>query len=78
MQKNKLTAEMLLEQAQKEMQKQELKQRAKVIDAEVMDAFRRIAAAKQKKKGLSKKERDSAWKSLRDRESLLKLLDSQK
>ncbi len=78
MQKNKRTAEMLLVKAQKEMQKQELKQRAKVIDAEVVDAFRKITAAKQKKKGLTKKEKDSAWKSLRDRESILKLLDTQK
>eukprot|EP00794_Sanderia_malayensis_P016861 gene16861-18563_t len=78
MQKNKCTAEALLVKAQKEMQKQELKQRAKVIDAEVMDAFRRITAAKQKKKSISKKEKDNALKSLRDRESILKLLDSQK
>ena len=77
-QKNKRSAEALLEKAQKEMQKQELRQRAKVIDAEVMECFRKVTAAKQKKRNLTKKERDMAWKSLRDRESILKRLDNQK
>jgi len=77
-QKNKRSAEALLEKAQKEMQKQELRQRAKVIDAEVMECFRKVTAAKQKKRNLTKKERDMAWKALRDRESILKLLDNQK
>ena len=78
MQKNKRAAISLLDKAKKEMQKQELKQRAKVIDAEVMDSFRKVMAAKQKKRSLTKKERDVAWKALRDRESILKLLDTQK
>ena len=78
MQKNKRAAETLLEKAQKEMKRQELKQRAKVVDAEVMDSFRKVTAAKQKKRNLTKKEKDIAWKALRDRESILKLLDSQK
>ena len=78
MQKNKRAAETLLEKAQKEMKRQELKQRAKVVDAEVMDSFRKVTAAKQKKRNLTKKEKDTAWKALRDRESILKLLDSQK
>eukprot|EP00112_Aurelia_sp_Birch-Aquarium-sp1_P015800 Seg353.5 transcript_id=Seg353.5/GoldUCD/mRNA.D3Y31 product="Transcriptional adapter 3-A" protein_id=Seg353.5/GoldUCD/D3Y31 len=78
MQKNKRAAETLLDKAQKEMQRQELKQRAKVVDAEVMDSFRKVTAAKQKKRNLTKKEKDTAWKALRDRESILKLLDSQK
>ena len=76
--KNKRAAEALLEKAQKEMKRQELKQRAKVVDAEVMDSFRKVTAAKQKKRNLTKKEKDTAWKALRDRESILKLLDSQK
>lgn len=77
-QKNKQAAESLLEKAKKEMQKQELRQRAKVADAEVMDCFRKVTAAKQKKRNLTKKEKDLAWKVLRDRESILKLLDNQR
>ncbi|MGH0126464.1 UNVERIFIED_CONTAM: hypothetical protein FKN15_028311 [Acipenser sinensis] len=42
---------------------------------EVMDAFRKIMAARQKKRTPTKKEKDQAWKALKERESILKLLD---
>lgn len=38
--------------------------------------FRRNAAAKLKKKQLKKKEKDHAWKMLKEREQLLKRLES--
>lgn len=40
-----------------------------------MEAFRRIMAAKQKKRSPTKKEREQAQKALKDREVLLQQLD---
>lgn len=57
------------------MRKQELRQRVRVSDNEVMEAFRRIMTARQKKRTPTKKEKDQAWKALKERESILKLLD---
>lgn len=61
--------------AKEEMGKQELRQRVRVSDNEVMEGFRRIMAARQKKRTPTKKEKDQAWKSLKERDSILKLLD---
>ena len=41
-----------------------------------IDYYRRIMAAKQKKRSPTKKERDAAAKALRDRETLIKQLDA--
>lgn len=57
------------------MRKQELRQRVRVSDNEVMEGFRRIMAARQKKRMPTKKEKDQAWKALKERDSILKLLD---
>ncbi|KAH0630324.1 hypothetical protein JD844_013254 [Phrynosoma platyrhinos] len=65
----------LLRLAKEEMHRQELRQRVRMADNEVMDAFRKIMAARQKKRTPTKKEKDQAWKSLKERESILKLLD---
>lgn len=45
--------------------------------AQVREAYQAVAAARQRKKSPSKKERDAAWKALKDRDSIIKLLDSQ-
>ena len=41
-----------------------------------MEAFRKIQAARLKKKGLTKKEKDGAAKILKERESLVKQLEA--
>lgn len=61
--------------AREEMRKQELRQCVRVADNEVMEAFRRIMAARQKKRTPTKKEKDQAWKALKERERILKQLD---
>lgn len=61
--------------AKEEVSRQELRQRVRMADNEVMDAFRKIMAARQKKRTPTKKEKDQAWKTLKERESILKLLD---
>uniref|UniRef100_A0A8D0GLV3 Transcriptional adaptor 3 n=1 Tax=Sphenodon punctatus TaxID=8508 RepID=A0A8D0GLV3_SPHPU len=65
----------LLRLAKDELHRQELRQRVRMADNEVMDSFRKIMAARQKKRTPTKKEKDQAWKSLKERESILKLLD---
>ncbi|XP_051967736.1 transcriptional adapter 3-like [Xyrauchen texanus] len=72
---NRARKQELLKLAREEMQKQELCHRVRVADNEVMEAFRRIMAARQKKRTPTKKEKDQAWKALKERESILKLLD---
>ena len=41
-----------------------------------MEAFRKIQAAKQKKKAPTKKERDAALKALKEREVIVKQLEA--
>ncbi|MEQ2204704.1 transcriptional adaptor 3 [Xenoophorus captivus] len=72
---NRARKQELLRLAKEEMRKQELRQRVRVADNEVMEGFRRIMAARQKKRTPTKKEKDQAWKALKERESILKLLD---
>lgn len=43
---------------------------------QVLENYRKIVSAKQKRKPLSKSERDAAWKAVRDREVVVKNLDA--
>ncbi|XP_066553737.1 transcriptional adapter 3 isoform X2 [Amia ocellicauda] len=72
---NRARKQDLLRLAREETSRQELRQRVRVSDNEVMEAFRRIMAARQKKRTPTKKEKEQAWRALRERESILKLLD---
>ncbi|KAG8435998.1 hypothetical protein GDO86_007189 [Hymenochirus boettgeri] len=72
---NRTKKQELLRLGKEEMSRQELRQRVRMADNEVMDAFRKIMAARQKKRAPTKKEKDQAWKALKERESILKLLD---
>ena len=40
-----------------------------------MEAYRKIQASRQKKKTPTKKEKDAAWKALKERESIVKQLE---
>nr|XP_006631132.1 PREDICTED: transcriptional adapter 3 [Lepisosteus oculatus]XP_015203603.1 PREDICTED: transcriptional adapter 3 [Lepisosteus oculatus] len=72
---NRAKKQELLRLAREETRRQELRQRVRVSDNEVMEAFRRIMAARQKKRTPTKKEKEQAWRALRERESILRLLD---
>lgn len=74
MAKNRQQKMELLKLTQEEIKKQELKHRAQVADAEVMEWFRKMMAGKQKRKSPSKKEKEAAWKALREREAILRVL----
>lgn len=71
---NLQTKRRLLKLAKEEMVKQELRRKLQAADAEVMDAYRRITAARQKKKTPTKKEKEQAYKALREREGIIKTL----
>lgn len=62
----------LLRRARESLAQQELNRRLRVADHELLEAWRRLAQARQRKKTPSKKDRDMAAKALRDRQALLK------
>jgi len=64
----------LVKSGREEMARQEIRNRLAEADKEVCEAYKRIASARSKKKSPSKKDKDSAWKSLKDREAILKQL----
>jgi transcriptional adapter 3 len=47
-----------------------------LLNSQVKESYSRISAARVKKRALTKKEKDAAWKSIKDREIILKQLES--
>ena len=74
---NKHTINKLITRAKAETKKQEVRQKARVLDSEVVDIFRRFSALKMKKKGFSRKDRELAWKTIRERESIWKMVENE-
>merc|ERR1711976_1092265 len=66
----------LLKAAKEEMARQEVRNKLQAADNEVMEAYRKISQARAKKKPPTKKERDQAWKALKERDIILKQLES--
>jgi len=62
--------------ARVEMARQEIRTKLEEADSEVKESYSRISAARVKKRALTKKEKDAAWKSIKDREIILKQLES--
>ena len=60
--------------AQEEMKRQELRHRGQLADAEVMESFRKLLACKQKRKSPTKKEKEMAYKALKEREAIFRVL----
>ena len=75
-QHNQLQLRRLMKSAREEMARQEIRERLVEADKEVCEAYKRIALSRSKKKSPSKKEKDVAWKALKDRETILKQLES--
>ena len=67
----------LLESAQTEMRKQELRHRVQSADAEVLEWFRKFSSYKQNKKSPTKREREMASNALKERETILRVLNSE-
>ena len=58
------------------MARQEVRNKLQQADNEVMEAYRKISQARSKKKPPTKKEREQAWKALKERDIILKQLES--
>jgi len=67
----------LLTLARESLVRHDLKKKLRDADHKVIEAYRTIAAARQKKKTPSKKDKDAAWKYLKDREGIVRQLDLQ-
>jgi len=65
----------LVKAAREEMARQEVRNRLAEADREVCEAYKKIAASRSKKKSPSKKEKEVAWKAIKDREAILKQLE---
>merc|ERR1712045_482003 len=66
----------LTKAAKEEMARQELRNKLSHADQDVMEAYKKISTARSKKKPPTKKEREQAWKALKEREIILKQLES--
>jgi len=75
-QHNQAQLRRLVKSAREEMARQEIRNRLTEADKEVCEAWKRIALARSKKKSPSKKEKDVAWKALKDREAIIKQLET--
>ncbi|KAJ8299188.1 hypothetical protein KUTeg_023248, partial [Tegillarca granosa] len=74
-QHNIVVVKNLLERAKEEMKKQDLRKKLAAVDAEVLEAYRRVQLSRQKKKPPTKKERDSVFKALKEREALVRQIE---
>ncbi|ELT93657.1 hypothetical protein CAPTEDRAFT_174003 [Capitella teleta] len=75
-QHNLMVTKRLYKMAKEEMQRQELRKKMATADADVMDAYRRLQAIKQKKRTPTKKEKEMAIRALKEREALVKALEN--
>ena len=71
-----ITEKSLFQAAKEEMARQEIRNKLQQADNEVMEAYRKISQARSKKKPPTKKEREQAWKALKERDIILKQLES--
>ncbi|XP_012269456.2 transcriptional adapter 3-B [Athalia rosae] len=65
----------LLHLAEEESKRQALKRKISVADSDVVEHYKKLILAKQRKVCLTKKEQDKAWSCLRERENLLEQLN---
>ncbi|XP_012231198.1 transcriptional adapter 3-B [Linepithema humile] len=68
----------LLNLAQDESKRQALKRKISVADNEVIEHYKKLTLAKQRKVPLTRKDQEKAWTCLRERENLLEQLNSTK
>lgn len=65
----------LMNLAQEETKRQGLKRKVDIVDAEVVEHYKKLILSKQKKVPLTKKEQEKAWSCLKERETLLQQLN---
>ncbi|KAG5336635.1 TAD3B protein, partial [Acromyrmex charruanus] len=65
----------LLNQAQEESKRQALKRKINIADNDVIEHYKKLTLAKQRKVPLTRKDHEKAWACLRERENLLEQLN---
>jgi transcriptional adapter 3 len=66
----------ILSAAKLDLARQEIQSNLTEADEEVIDAYKKLMHAKSKKKAMTKKEKDACLKALKQRDALVKQLDS--
>ncbi|XP_033112773.1 transcriptional adapter 3-A-like isoform X2 [Anneissia japonica] len=74
--RNQTQKQRLYKLAKDQIKRQELRQKMRGADNEVLECFRRLMAARQKKRSPTKKERDQAARALRDRDAAVRQLEA--
>ncbi|KAI0237724.1 Transcriptional adapter 3-B [Lamellibrachia satsuma] len=75
-QHNQAVNKKLLKLATQAMHRQDVRRKMAAADAEVMEAFRRIQTARQKKKTPTKKEKEAAMRALKERQEIVRQLEA--
>jgi len=73
---NQIQLKRLLKLAREELNKQEIRNKLTEADNDVKEAYQRISAARVKKRTPTKKEKDGAWKAIKDREAIIKQIEA--
>lgn len=73
---NQSQLKLLMGHAKADMAKQEINKKLEVADEEVIESYKRLTTAKQKKRNPTKKEKDVAIRALKERDALIQQLDS--
>ncbi|XP_062516769.1 transcriptional adapter 3-B-like [Corticium candelabrum] len=68
---NRQQKDRLIHAAKEEMKQQAIRNQILQLDADIIDTRQRLLNLKSKKKALSKKEKDAAWRAIRERNRLL-------
>lgn len=66
----------LLSLVRTDLQRQEIERKLSEVDEEVIDGYKKLMQAKSKKRSITKKEKESCLKSLKEREELVQELDA--
>ncbi|VEL35356.1 unnamed protein product [Protopolystoma xenopodis] len=72
---NHSTLRRLVQAAKRDMQRQEIQRRLAVADADVIEAYNKLENYRAQRKTPLKRDRDAAWKTLKERKKILKELE---
>lgn len=74
---NMLQLDRLLKLSRHQLRRQQLKSQLQEADEQVQEAYRAVASARQQQRPPSSAERDAAWRALRSRDDIIKVLEAQ-
>ncbi|KAM7532546.1 hypothetical protein Aperf_G00000131992 [Anoplocephala perfoliata] len=66
----------LIQAARRDLQRQEIQRRLAIADADVLEAYNKLESYKTQKRSALKRDRDFAWKTLKERQKIRAELDA--